>query len=304
MFIGAHKIAIARNGNFRLPNAIWQELTEKGEKCLVITRGFDDCIFIYPESNWIAVEEKLKDMDHSNKVELRLLCRYIISNSCDITIGKDGLVCIPEILYSWASMGKDALLLGLVDRLELWRIDRFESLAIKKKEHTKDPVRIEIKELFGEQSNDAKKLLRGMYAVSFFTHLLDRKAHRHLFICYSSKDKSFAQKLALDLTNNGITVWLDQWEMLPGDSLYEKIQSGIRDSSWFAIILTPHSVNSKWCKRELHQALEEEFQRKGVYVIPVLRCDCTIPGFLKEKVYVDMRSSKYRDGLDYLLKRF
>jgi hypothetical protein len=58
--------------------------------------------------------------------------------------------------------------------------------------------------------------------------------------------------------------------MLPGDSLYDKIQHGIRTSAWFVVVLSPDSVGSKWCRRELHNALEEEFERGRVYVVPAL----------------------------------
>lgn len=125
-----------------------------------------------------------------------------------------------------------------------------------------------------------------------------------VFICHSSEDKPFVRRLSADLVSNGLRVWFDEWEMLPGDSLYDKIQQGIEKASWFIIVLSPASVDSKWCKRELHHAMEEEFERNKVYVIPVLYRDCTLPGFLKEKIWADARDHRYSGALDLLLKRF
>jgi hypothetical protein len=134
-------------------------------------------------------------------------------------------------------------------------------------------------------------------------YISKHKSH-DAFICHSSNDKRFARRIAKDLTLHGFKVWLDEVEALPGDSLYEKIQNGIRNSDWFLIVLSPSSVKSKWCLRELNSALEEELERSEVYVVPLLHKECEIPGFLKEKLRADFRGKKYKTGFHQLLKRF
>jgi hypothetical protein len=129
------------------------------------------------------------------------------------------------------------------------------------------------------------------------------KPPHDVFVCHSSHDKEFVRKLAAALKNQGFKVWLDEFEMLPGDSLYDKIQQGIRKSSWFIIVLSPHSVKSKWCRRELHAALEQEFDRKRVYVVPVFFKQCRLPEFLKEKVYARCDGENYENGLQQLVNR-
>lgn len=138
----------------------------------------------------------------------------------------------------------------------------------------------------------------------YWEEMLTNKEQTHLFICHSSLDKSFVNKLSRDLQRRGIKVWYSEWELLPGDSLYERIQSGIVTSGFFGIVLSPNSVDSNWCKRELHSALEEEFIRDKVFVVPILYEDCEVPPFLKEKVYVDLREENYEKGIEFLMKRF
>jgi hypothetical protein len=125
---------------------------------------------------------------------------------------------------------------------------------------------------------------------------------RDLFLSYASKDKAFAKKLAGDLTGLGVKVWIDLWEMKVGDSINRKIQSGISESSWLGIILSPNSVNSPWVEKELSAALTKELEEKEVFVLPILYADCKIPLFLRDKVYADFRSS-YGQGLEALLGR-
>jgi hypothetical protein len=126
---------------------------------------------------------------------------------------------------------------------------------------------------------------------------------RPVFICHSSKDKPFVRKLAGDLSSFDMPVWLDEWELLPGDSLADKIQDGLSASSWLLVILSKNSVKSQWVKRELNAGLAEELKRKDTFVVPVRIDLCRIPMFLQDKLYADFRTS-YDDGLKRLLRRF
>jgi hypothetical protein len=132
----------------------------------------------------------------------------------------------------------------------------------------------------------------------------DQATPHDAFICYSHADKKFAQKLANDLSARGIKVWFDEFEMLPGESLHERIEQGILKSSWFLIVLSPNSVQSNWCKKELYSALQIEFERDNVYVIPVIHRACTIPLFLKDKFTVDLQGKKYEVGITSIFKGF
>ena len=77
-----------------------------------------------------------------------------------------------------------------------------------------------------------------------------------LFLCHSSKDKEFVRRLASDLKELSVRVWLDEWELEPGDSLHDCIGSALQESAYVGVVLSPDSVASKWCNRELQTALE------------------------------------------------
>ena len=122
-----------------------------------------------------------------------------------------------------------------------------------------------------------------------------------VFISYSSKDKSFVERLSQKLVDNRIGVWLDKWEMKPGDSLIDKIQNALEDSSYLLVVLSKHYVQSEWCRKEQNAGLVKEINSKKVVVIPILLEDCSIPIFLQEKVYADFRES-FDDGFIKLFK--
>lgn len=122
-----------------------------------------------------------------------------------------------------------------------------------------------------------------------------------VFISYSTKDSAFVNQLSAELVKNRIQVWLDKWEMQPGDSLIDKIQTGLSESSLLLVVLSKNSVESEWCKKELNSGLIRELHEKKVIVIPVLIDDCKIPLFLQEKVYADFRAN-FEEGFKSLLR--
>lgn len=117
-----------------------------------------------------------------------------------------------------------------------------------------------------------------------------------VFISYSHKDKEFAHILATNLVKNRTNVWIDDWEVNAGESLIEKIQDALEESSALIVILSKSSVESVWCKKEHTAGIQRELEEKKTLVVPVLLEDCKIPLFLRDKKYADFREN-YDTGL-------
>ena len=122
-----------------------------------------------------------------------------------------------------------------------------------------------------------------------------------IFISYSHADKTFVDKLATHLVKHDAHVWVDTWELNVGDSILNRVQEAIQESSALLIVLSKASVASEWCKKELNAGLMRELDEKKVIVLPVLVEDCEIPVFLREKMYADFRKN-YDAGLKALVE--
>ncbi len=122
-----------------------------------------------------------------------------------------------------------------------------------------------------------------------------------IFISYSHENKNFVDLLATHLVKNKAHVWVDTWELKVGDSLIQKVQEALTDSSALLVILSKSSVESEWCKKELSAGLIRELEEKKVVVLPVLYEDCNIPLFLKDKMYADFRND-FESGLISVLE--
>lgn len=108
-----------------------------------------------------------------------------------------------------------------------------------------------------------------------------------IFLSHNRADKSFVHDLASRLRIFNINPWVDEFEILPGDSLIEKIEEGLNHANYVGAILSPNSVDSEWVKRELRTAINQEIRNKKVKVVPIIYKSCELPAFLLDKVYVD-----------------
>lgn len=126
---------------------------------------------------------------------------------------------------------------------------------------------------------------------------------RDAFICHAAEDKRLARSLWIRLSQYGVTAWLDEAEMQPGDVLVEKIAAAIHSARWFIVLLTPSSTAKPWVSFELNQAMDREIREGRPFVIPVVAEDCTVPHYLRNKIYVDLRDREsYDRGVAMLIR--
>jgi formylglycine-generating enzyme required for sulfatase activity len=125
-----------------------------------------------------------------------------------------------------------------------------------------------------------------------------------IFLSHNHADKPFVRRLATDLRQAGIKVWIDEAEILLGESLVEKIRQGIDEMDFLGVVLSEDSIQSEWVKREVDIAMNQEIKGKRVKVLPLLIEHCELPGFLEGKLYADFTTpEKYRTGLEQILRR-
>jgi hypothetical protein len=118
----------------------------------------------------------------------------------------------------------------------------------------------------------------------------------HIFVSYAREDDSFVRRLAGDLRDRGLPVWLDQWNIERGQNWDRAIATGIEGCGVFLIVLSPAAVASDAVLNELDMALEEEKR-----VIPVRLEPCELPLRIRRRQYLDFSERVYADALGDLL---
>jgi uncharacterized protein YjbI with pentapeptide repeats len=89
------------------------------------------------------------------------------------------------------------------------------------------------------------------------------------FISYSSKDDAFAKRLYADLQSNNVRCWFAPEHMKIGDEIRSRIDESIRTYDKLLLVLSAHSVESVWVKKEVETAFEKEGQQNRIVLFPV-----------------------------------
>ena len=123
-----------------------------------------------------------------------------------------------------------------------------------------------------------------------------------VFISYKSKDRAAAKEVSEWLRKNGVRVWLDDDELIPGRPWQETIEKIIATTRTVAVLVGEAGIAS-WAQLEMRAAIEE-FVRRRLPVIPVLlpgaKNPAELPLFLKNFTWVDLREGLHEDGLERL----
>ncbi len=124
-----------------------------------------------------------------------------------------------------------------------------------------------------------------------------------VFLSHTSVDKPFVEKLARDLRKIGVVAWFDKREIKVGDSITWKIDQGIRENEFLAIVLSPDALASEWVRTEFSAGWVKQMRSRRVVVLPILYRQCDIPLILADRKYADFRES-YEKGFADLAEVF
>lgn len=118
-FKGQYTYTIDQKGRANIPAKFRKSISEKANQTFVITQGLETCLFAYPLDEWEKIEEKLRTLSMMKK-STRLFIRMIMSNASESRFDKQGRIAIPQNLIKFAQIEKEVLIIGSLDKLEIW----------------------------------------------------------------------------------------------------------------------------------------------------------------------------------------
>jgi len=106
----------------------------------VVTRGFDRCIVLYPLDEWKQVESQLRSLSSIRKGN-REFTRKIVRHAVTVKYDSQGRIQIPESLLSYANIKKNANIIGMIKKIEIW--DPVELEKHEREVEETDPIDFE-----------------------------------------------------------------------------------------------------------------------------------------------------------------
>ncbi|MFH1360079.1 MAG: division/cell wall cluster transcriptional repressor MraZ [Candidatus Omnitrophota bacterium] len=119
MFYGEYNHGIDRKGRLILPARFREISKEQGIEKFYLTRGLDKCIFMFSEDEWNLQEQKFRGLSFT-KQEARSFNRMFFSGAVEVVPDRQGRFIIPEFLKEYALIKRDAIVIGISNRIEIW----------------------------------------------------------------------------------------------------------------------------------------------------------------------------------------
>jgi MraZ protein len=124
-FLGSYLHQIDEKGRVSLPAAFRRD---GADAPMVLVQVHPEALTLYPEDSWRDVEERLRDLLR-RQPEARPYVLGITAKAVEVVPDKQGRILVPHRLSASAEIGSSALLVGLIDRVEIWNPERFEGLV-------------------------------------------------------------------------------------------------------------------------------------------------------------------------------
>ena len=133
MLMGEYHHNIDEKGRLIIPAKFRNELGES----FVVTRGLENCLFIYSLVEWEKIVTKLKTLPFTKK-DARNFTRFFLSGATTLEFDKQGRINISSPLASYANLDKECVIVGVNDRLEIWAKDSWDGFLTDNQEGLSD----------------------------------------------------------------------------------------------------------------------------------------------------------------------
>jgi MraZ protein len=118
-FKGTYEHSIDDKGRITLPSKLRKHISE-GIDSFTLTRGHEKCLYLFPEDEWNKREDELQTKLNPHKALHRKFQRDYIGGAEEVSIDKQNRIMIPLKFLEAANIGKDVLLIGNIDKIEIW----------------------------------------------------------------------------------------------------------------------------------------------------------------------------------------
>ena len=125
-FLGEYEATIDAKGRFLLPGGLKKQMPE-GTNTIVISRGFEKCLLMYPLKAWESIEEKLKRLNDFNP-KVSQFRTLFVGGASYVDLDSAGRILLPPSLKEYAGLEKDILLASDIDKIKIWDSGKYKKL--------------------------------------------------------------------------------------------------------------------------------------------------------------------------------
>lgn len=124
-FKGQAEYSVDTKGRVAIPAKMRSALNPEANNTFVVTRGFEQCVMLYPLDRWKEMEEEIGSLNMYNR-EARAFARTIMMWADEVTLDGQGRISLARPLVEFAQISEKALIIGSLDHLEIWDPTMFD----------------------------------------------------------------------------------------------------------------------------------------------------------------------------------
>ncbi len=121
MLIGEYRYSVDPKGRIFVP----AKLREETGDTFIVSKAMDDCLNLYTPEQWKMFSEKLTSL---SDIKARSVKRFIFSTAQEVNVDSQGRICIPQNLREYAGLTKEAVIIGVETRIEIWSAEAYSAM--------------------------------------------------------------------------------------------------------------------------------------------------------------------------------
>ncbi len=123
--MGEYNHTLDAKGRLIMPAKFREDLGDE----FVVTKGMDGCLFVFDAKEWEIINDKLKNAPTLTDANARKFVRFFLGGAGNVEVDRQGRILIPGPLREYAGIIRDAVLIGVGSRVEIWSRERYEGSA-------------------------------------------------------------------------------------------------------------------------------------------------------------------------------
>ena len=124
-FKGSYSYSVDSKGRINIPARLRKYVSTEANDTFVITRGFEQSLFVYPLDEWNRVEQSIRELSASNPKD-RFFTRTLLQYATESQLDGQARITVPKELLQFAAIETEVLIIGVLERMELWNPKVFQ----------------------------------------------------------------------------------------------------------------------------------------------------------------------------------
>jgi MraZ protein len=124
-FKGSYLYSVDNKGRVNIPARMRKYVSPEANDIFVVTRGYERCLFVYPQDEWLRLEQSIRQLSSTNPKH-RFFSRTLCQHAAEVQLDGQSRITIPRELLTFSGIESDVMIIGVLERIELWNPKQFE----------------------------------------------------------------------------------------------------------------------------------------------------------------------------------